>query len=244
MMFVNIQKIINFIYPPKCILCDKHLAYFGLCSGCYIKLDVSYNYCKKCGFILKNDYKLDENSNCLGCNNKKLYFDSLTYRHIYNDSIYRIIYKFKEKDETYLAKFLANIFCNTIDVNKHKYDVIIPVPIHYFKLLKRKYSHMVILAKFLSKITGIDHNFMALKKVKNTKEQKLLSGKDRRVNLSSAFAISDKYAKLIKDKVILLIDDVVTTGITIQECAKTLKKAGAKEVHVIAIARVDGILKI
>lgn len=243
-MFINIQKIINFIYPPTCILCSKDITYFGLCQDCYVKLEVSYNYCKKCGFIIKGDYNMDENSNCLGCNNKKLYFDSFTYRHIYNDSIYKIIYKFKEKDEIYLAKFLANIMNSSMDANKYKYDIIIPVPIHYLKLLKRKYSHMVVLAKCLSKITGIKNNFMILKKVKNTKEQKLLSGKERVINLSSAFAISDKYVKLIKDKVVLLIDDVVTTGITIQECAKTLKKAGAKEVHIVAIARVDGILKI
>lgn len=239
-MLCNIQKIINFIYPPKCLLCAIELDNYGLCYNCYNSLKIAHNTCNKCGFLLPNG-----NGICLACYHKKIYFDSILYRHIYDDSIYRIIYQFKQNDELYLADYLSNILKQSLlQIDDKKFDVIIPVPMHPLKLIKKKYSHMVILAHKLSKLTGISYSFSALKKIKNTKEQKELSAKARMINLQGAFEVNQKHTKLIKNKIVLLIDDVITTGVTIQECAKTLKKAGAQEVHVLAIARVEGILKI
>ena len=117
-------------------------------------------------------------------------------------------------------------------------DLIIPVPIHFLKRLKRKYNQTEILANHLSKLSNTEYEPRILRKSKRTKSQEGLSRKQREENIKNSFSINEKFASKLKNKKIALIDDVLTTGSTVNECTRILKKSGAKSVTVITVARV------
>ena len=124
-----------------------------------------------------------------------------------------------------------NIFMMT---NYTKFDIIISVPLHKNREAKRGYNQARLVSGALSRITGIKEYSRLLVRNRNTGAQSLLDRKSRLVNLNDAFGITNE--RLIKDKNILLIDDIMTTGSTINECARTLKKAGARTVTAAVIA--------
>lgn len=107
-----------------------------------------------------------------------------------------------------------------------KIDYIVSVPMHLSKLRKRGYNQSFLLANDLAKITGIDFIKDLLIKVKNTKRQVGLNISKRKTNLKDSFSVKDKYKDIIRGKNILIIDDVFTTGSTINECARILKIYG------------------
>lgn len=234
-------KILNFIYPQSCYLCEEELETAGLCSSCYNKLQLAHRYnCNMCGVELKIEGR------CLACLSKPKLFESVSYVYIYNHEIFKIINGFKNHDNLYLLNFLSNIL-NKKMVEKDivsKIDIIIPVPIHYTKLIKRKYNHSALLGHKLGKKIGISCKTMILQKSKKTKDQMKLSGEQRLKNVKNAFNINKKHINYLSGKNVLLLDDVLTTGSTINECVKTLKKAGVNNVHILCLARVDGYLKI
>ena len=114
-------------------------------------------------------------------------------------------------------------------------DLIIPVPIHKKRLLKRGFNQSVWLGGEISKITNIPFDPFILIRTKDTKSQNGLSNIGRKNNMQGAF----KTVKDIKDKNIILIDDVFTTGATVNSCARVLKRVGAKRVDVITLMRVN-----
>lgn len=117
-------------------------------------------------------------------------------------------------------------------------DIIIPVPIHWTKLIFRKYNQAALLASDISKLLKIPSNCILLKKQRHTLSQSTLSAQKRSKNLKNAFYVDKTKTNLIKNKNILLIDDVMTTGATVRECSKVLIKSGCATVYVATIARV------
>jgi ComF family protein len=114
-------------------------------------------------------------------------------------------------------------------------DLIIPVPLHWRRLLMRRFNQSALLGFSLSRSLAVPCVPTALKRTRYTTPQMRLPRAQRLKNVRNAFAVPD--AGLIADKHVLLVDDVVTTGATVAACAATLKKAGAASVHVLALAR-------
>ena len=115
-------------------------------------------------------------------------------------------------------------------------DVLIPVPLHYTRLLKRKYNQSVLLAQELSYYTGLPVDSFSLIRHKKTQPQVKFSGIQRVKNVKNAFSV--KNPEKLAGKRVILIDDVFTTGSTLKECALTLKKAGVRSVDTLTVARV------
>ena len=115
-------------------------------------------------------------------------------------------------------------------------DVIVPVPLHYTRLLYRRYNQSSLLAKELGHITGIKVEYDAIVKNKKTRPQVECSGTERMSNLKGAFCV--KKPQVLQNKRVLLIDDILTTGSTLNECAKVIKKAKPKSIDNLTIARV------
>jgi ComF family protein len=120
---------------------------------------------------------------------------------------------------------------------RDRVDFIIPVPIHRKRLRWRGYNQTLLLADELSRLIAIRTIPDLLVKNKNTVAQTTLKSKKRRVNLKSAFNINEEYVNLIRDKNIMITDDVFTTGSTVNECAKVLKNNGVRKVFVLTIAK-------
>ena len=116
-------------------------------------------------------------------------------------------------------------------------DMLVPVPLHWRRLVKRKYNQSALLAYSIGKRAGLACAPHLLQRVKATPPQMQLDRATRLKNVTSAFAVPRDVHAQVKGKIVVLVDDVITTGATVDACAATLKKAGAKEVRVLALAR-------
>ena len=156
---------------------------------------------------------------------------------IYDENSKKLILDFKFFDHLENKSLLANwLLLAGKDIFKEGVDLLIPVPLHFSRLLKRKYNQSAVLCDALSKLSHIPANYKALKKTKHTLPQVSCNGKQRLKNVRNAFDVI--HPEMVKNKRIVLIDDVFTTGSTLKECARVLKKAGAKSVDALTIARV------
>jgi len=232
--------LLDLFFPKFCLGCQKEGIY--LCEDCKATLDISeFNYCLCDTKPLR--LPIDQMSGkCPRCQDKKLsglYF-ALPYKE--KQLTKKLIYQFKYqpylKD---LAKTLASILVEHFILAKKNTDaiwqnsVLIPVPLDKKRLKSRGYNQSEELAKELSKVLQVPVLSDVLIKTKSTKPQMELSKEERGRNLQGAFAIK-KPAELAGKKV-FLVDDVYTTGSTMQECARVLRDAGAKSVWGICLAR-------
>lgn len=231
------NKVINFILPPRCINCGKVLfEEDGICIDCFQQINfISRPYCKKCGTPFHENVKT--NSLCANCvKEKKPVFRLFRSVFVYDDFSKKMILSLKFLDKTENAKILGKLmFFSAKDIIEKDFDIIIPIPLHYRRILRRKYNQAGLLAKVLSKYCNKEISFTAVKRKKNNRPQVEFSGKSRIRNVKGVFEVKKK--EEIKGKRILLVDDVYTTGSTMKECAKTLLKAGAKSVDFISVAR-------
>lgn len=156
--------------------------------------------------------------------------DSLNFLSYYEGVLKEAINHFKYLGVVRIGRELGRILSL---IRVPEIEILIPVPLHKSKLLKREFNQSAILAYELSKAWSIPIELDSLVKVKKTSDQATLSEKARKSNLRDAFSI----AKPLRYRKVGLVDDVVTTGATVYECAKVLKEGGALEVHVIALAK-------
>ncbi len=165
---------------------------------------------------------------------------------LYYENLVRVaITRFKFNASLYSSKPLADLLIETFNryyVNEN-FDVILPVPVHTRRLMARGFNQVTILSEKLAEATGIPLDRTSLVKTKNTEPQVRLSRAKRLLNLANAFQI--KQQKTIVNKRVLVVDDVSTTGATINEVSKVLRKAGANYVGVIILAfrMHDGAIK-
>ena len=227
--------------PRRCRKCGKILSNEGeLCENCLEELNFIYPpYCQKCGHpVAEGSFQSKDKILCPTCIKKKRSFFRLSRSALYYDnSSKNLILAFKFMDKTENAHLLgAMLKVAGKDIFAQGVDVIIPVPLHYFRLIKRRYNQSALLAEELSRYTGIPVDCLSLVRHKNTKPQVEFSGAERVKNVKKAFAVV--HPEKIKGKRVVLIDDVLTTGSTLKECAVALKKAGAKSVDTLTVARV------
>lgn len=175
------------------------------------------------------------------CKNVKLMFDGIYAVNRYAGAIRNLIKRFKYNGIESLSVPLGNILiegtkgCDILN----EIDIIAPVPLFWRKRVKRGFNQSAILAKRLAKHYSIPLSIGNLYRTRNTATQTQLSRTERLDNVEDAFAV--KKPEKFDDRTILLVDDVMTTGITASECAYELKESGAKKVFVIILARVDMI---
>ncbi len=214
-----INKALNFIFPPVCGLCGK-ISKTYLCESCKIKIkDMELNELKE---YEKKDFKY--------------HFYIFEYKDIIRDKI--ISYKFQ--DDSYLFRFFSEIILDNKILCEfiNKYDYIIAVPIHKKRLKKRGYNQSALIAKEFSKKLNVTYIENILVKVKNIKPQSSLNKKQRCENIKGAYILkhSDN-ENILKDKKVLIFDDIYTTGNTVNECSKILNSTGCKEISIITIAK-------
>lgn len=233
-------KIMDFLFPPKCVLCGKIIEdKNSLCTDCWKKIYfIKKPYCDKCSSPF--EFQISSNDLCLSCIKSKPLFIKSRSAVIYNEYAAKIIFRFKFYDKIELRTFLAKSMINAAFDIIDNIDIFIPIPLHKKRLIMRKYNQSLILAETIAKITGkkLINDFLCKKK--HTTPQAKLKQKDRIKNLKNIFAVKDKYSNNIneyKNLNFAIVDDVMTTGSTINECIKELNGAGIKNVYAITFAK-------
>lgn len=216
--------ILDFFYPKKCACCKKIGSY--LCDDCFSYL----SFTTKSAFFICNHSRLDN------------LFSSISY----NKTIQKLIYSFKHKPYlTDLKKILSDLFYEGLIQNegfiqeiKNKTWLIVPIPLHNSKFKKRGYNQAEILAKDLAERFNFPIQNLLIR-TKNTKAQFGLGKKERKENIKNAFILNPKFdtPASVLDTNIFLVDDLATTGSTLLEAAKVLKRNGIKRVIGLTLAR-------
>src|SRR5208337_4564458 len=192
-------------------------------------------YCPCCGLPYPSG---DEKGHlCAPCLKERRYFEVHRTCALYEGAIKEAIHRFKYGGVFPLVSVFGDLLHPAFQRLTRDYpvDLLVPVPLHMRRLRERGFNQALLLVKELSKRTGIPYEERALKKIKDTPVQITLKKRERRKNLTRAFQVKDREA--IKGKAVMLVDDVYTTGTTVNECSRALRAAGAERVAVLTVAR-------
>lgn len=220
------KALLDFVYPPLCYLCNNRVEEEEglICKACWRKLNVLKE--KDCA-----DLWISKGAG------EKVYFTRLVALWEYDSQVQRVIHLLKYQGRRSLAQQIGQRLATLVstDSEYREADLIVPVPLHHRKFRERGYNQSWLLGKAISEETGIRCEKRALKRIRYTRSQTELKAKERLGNVKGAFKVVKD--KLIKDKVIIVIDDLVTTGSTINSCAQALVSSGARKVLALAAAR-------
>ncbi|MDD2871368.1 MAG: ComF family protein [Candidatus Gracilibacteria bacterium] len=222
----------DIIAPKKCYSCNKE-GHF-LCIKC---LSMMSNFDSICYVCKGKSNNFDVHEKCLG----DVYYDKvIILSHYKNKVISKLIKDFKFYGRKDIGEdfgiYLTNMFFdNEVYKNTDNYIILYP-PMGFFKSLKRGYNHSKFLAKVISTETGIKLENTMLKKVRQTGQQSKLSRQERLNNLQDSFKIHKNKIDNIDKKIFIVIDDVISTGSTLNEISRVLKHAGAKKVIGLIVA--------
>ncbi|MGH1375774.1 MAG: ComF family protein [Alphaproteobacteria bacterium] len=229
---------IDIVLPPRCPVNGQLVDVQGMIShDAWTKLEfITAPYCTHCGVPF--DFETSNDEKCMDCLTHPPVYDSARAALRYNDTSRDLILGFKHGDKTHVAPSFVPWLqrCGAGCLPNAAY--LIPVPLHPKRLLVRRYNQAAVIAHNLSKEVGIPHLSDAMRRVRATPSQGHLSGGARARNVAKAFDVMPRYRDDLKGKSVILMDDVYTTGATVNECTKTLKQYGVSHVHVLTLARV------
>ena len=218
------EKILNQIYPQTCGICGK-IDTKSICSKCNLELKKQAEI-----RILQKEY-IEEKSE------KEKYFQELMYIFKYEGQIRQLILDYKFNEKSYIYKTFVNFLLKNKKIfeNIKKYDKIISVPISKKRYKERGYNQSLLIANEISKQTNLELVNNCLIKTKNIIEQSKLNKEDRQQNIQGVYSIQNE--EIITNKKVLLIDDIYTTGSTVNECSKILQQANPKKIGILVLAK-------
>lgn len=233
-----VRTVADLLFPPECLTCRTLVADPGLlCSACWERIHfIAGPVCVQCGTPFELD--LGPETTCAVCIASPPKYDQARSVMIYDDASKQLVLAFKYRDRLDGARSYATWMLRAAAPLLDKADVIVPVPMHHWRRISRKYNQAAVLAQSLGTLSGKPVWPMVLRQTRATHGQKGLSGTARRRSVAGAFEIRDSSKAQIRGKRVLLIDDVLTTGATVDACAGVLRRAGASGVDVATLARV------
>jgi len=231
-------RTLDLLLPPACLACQVRIDRQGtLCAACWQGLHfLSAPHCAACGFPFAFD--LGAGALCAGCTSRAPGFDRARAAIAYDDASRTLVTRLKYGDRLEGAAVYAGWMARAGAELLAEADFILPVPLHPFRLLSRRFNQAALLAQGIARLTGARHRPDLLRRIKRTQPQVGLSPVGRRQNVAHAFALARGQQGALKDAAVLLIDDVLTTGATVEACAKVLRRAGARRIDVLTLARV------
>jgi ComF family protein len=238
---IFLNTLIDLIYPKICVVCKKPLKNTGsqgkvICLECWSKIKMNVPpFCHCCGRHLEK--KAFSKNICPQCLKAYYHFDRAFSPCIYEGVIKELIHEFKYKGKDHIGSLLSKLmidFIKEYNFPINHIDAIIPIPLHKVRLREREFNQSEILGKNIASFFNKNLLPKALLRKRETKAQIDIEKDKRFANVRGCFLAADPQE--IKDKNILLIDDVLTTASTSSEAAETLKEAGAKIVFVLTLA--------
>mgnify|MGYP005990233395 CR=1 FL=1 len=235
---MRMQSIIHAVYPPQCVACDAAaMADNGLCGLCWAETQfIGGTICDTCGAPLLGD-DFDEIAQCDDCMTIARPWNKGRAALAYSGIGRKLVLRFKHGDRTDLAKPLALWMATRAEPLIKEDTVIVPVPLHWVRLLSRRYNQAAELARALGPVLGVDVCPDALTRPRRTPQMKRQSRADRFAALAQSMAPNPKRAAQLSGRSVLLVDDVMTTGATLAAATEACLAAGADHVNVLALAR-------
>jgi ComF family protein len=233
------RAVLDIFFPPLCMSCRKRVSEpHALCAACWLAISfIERPLCARCG----NPFDADPGSEtiCGPCHLHPHNFDRARSLFRYDDASKSLVLGLKHGDRLDHLPGLARWLARAGDELLRDADVIVPVPLHRWRLWKRRFNQSALLAENLARHSGKPHRPLVLIRTRHTASQgEMPSAKARRRNVLGAFRVPPATLAEVRGRKILLVDDVFTTGATLDACARALKRAGAARVDVITVSRV------
>lgn len=231
-----LQSLNQLLWPAVCINCGESICETDkeLCQKCWTQLlaCTGSDYCRRCGWDVSK-FAIVEGE-CPNCHGKEFHFDSIARSGVYREALQQMILDFK-KSRTELDSTVGFLVNSALQGSSFYDDIelLVPVPLHWSRRLVRGYNQSHLLAKKLKHPKAKINTDLV--RIRRTKLQPAMaSPRARAKNVASAFAVRHKHK--FTNRKICLVDDIKTTGATLNECAKTLKEAGASKVFALVLA--------
>jgi len=227
--------LLDLILPPRCLNCGEETgATDALCDRCWRQVTfLADPCCVRCG--LPFAYELGPGALCGACARQPPAYDRARSALRYDDGSRRLVLAFKHGDRLHGAPAFGRWMRRAGQSLLVDADLLMPVPLHWTRLLRRRYNQAALLAYAIADGTGPRVAPDWLRRRRRTPSQGDLGPEERRRNVRNAFAVAP--GKSLKGLKVILIDDVLTTGSTVEECARVLRAEGASQVDVLTLAR-------
>ncbi|BBK45082.1 phosphoribosyltransferase [Allostella vacuolata] len=232
------RRVVDVLLPPRCLACGTIVAADGaLCPECWAEVGfIAPPCCRRCGVPFAFDP--GAGVECGECARQPPGFDRARSALRYDDASRPLILGFKHADRTHAAAAYAAWMARAAGPLLTEAEVIVPVPLHWTRLVYRRYNQAALLAVALARIGGRTAVPDALVRRRRTPSQGLLRRLGRFRNVAGAFEVHPRRRSRITGRRVLLVDDVLTTGATVEACTRALRAAGAVSVDVVTLARV------
>jgi ComF family protein len=236
------RLMLDAVLPPLCLGCGEIVGAPGaLCAACWQGFAfIAAPQCACCGDPFAEH--LGDAALCVACLARPPKFRRARAALAYDTQSRRLVLPFKHGDRTDIARACGGWMARAGSELLAEADLIAPVPLHWRRLLTRRYNQALLLARALVRAAppGVEHRLAPdlLRRHRWTGSQAGLRAKERRSNVRQAFEIHPRWAAELAGKTVLLVDDVLTTGATAEACARVLQRGGARHVDVLTLARV------
>ncbi|MCF8062014.1 MAG: ComF family protein [Deltaproteobacteria bacterium] len=235
----EVRRWIDLVYPPRCAVCERFLQpgeARGICPGCRDGLkEAGPPLCPCCGVPFEAG--TGENRLCERCLRERPAYEAARSLFVYEGAALEAVHRFKYGGKTRLAKIfgprLAGLARTWLPPDVQ--PLVVPVPLHLRRLRERGFNQSLLLARHVAAQPGCALDFLALRRNRYTPPQAALGRDERRGNVQAAFEVETPAA--VQDRDILLVDDVSTTGSTLDACSRALLRAGARRIFGLTLAR-------
>ena len=232
------QALLDMIYPRRCLACGISAPdpFRYLCWDCWSDASrIGAPFCELCGDPVAG--RVEHGFVCYACSARKPAFDRARSAVRYDGAVGEALRQLKYEKALWLAPDLARLLrtCVSAEYPECSFDVIVPVPLHHVRRRERGYNQSAVLAAELGRLLGRPVQGRLVRRIRPTATQTNLTARERLSNVKGAF--QHKGTERLVDRRVLLVDDVMTTGATVNACAEGLKRGGAASVHVVTAAR-------
>jgi ComF family protein len=231
---------IDFVFPPCCLACRKAVeAQGGLCPSCWSAVRfIERPFCERLGTPFAVDLGAEGLVSPEAIANPPVYDRARAVARFEDGPARQLVHRLKYGDRLELAHAMGAWMVRAGDELLTEADVVMPVPLHRARLARRRFNQAALLARVVAERTGLPADVRSLERVKPTPPQVGLSRSQRAANMQGAFRVDAEARFAVDEKAVVLVDDVMTSGATINAAARALLRAGARRVDVLVFARV------
>jgi ComF family protein len=236
------RTLLNAVLPPLCLGCSEIVETpGGLCAACWPRFSfIAAPHCARCAQPFAHD--LGDGALCTGCLARPPRYRRARAALVYDDRSRRLVLPLKHGDRTDIARACGGWMARAGAGLLAEADLVAPVPLHWRRLLTRRYNQAQLLARVVLREAATASNARLapdlLRRRRWTGTQSGLTAQERRGNVRQAFEVHPLWRGKLQGKTVVLVDDVLTTGATVDACARVLQHGGARHVDVLTLARV------